>query len=412
MTIHNEFLEQCCGMELCVELPACSVPCFELQGERIYWNLEGGLVFEGVLTNRASFPIGHVDLNPPAGITVSPDPQFLLPPLLPGQSTPISFTIFGDLPFTSLCLPLTVCDEAMIRCCEGELCIENIPFCFIIWDVFPLYALGQAALFPTPEDFLVVDQIGSEGDDGFRVELDHVRAVDLTWIELDPFGFYPDGLYIQAQARGRFDSIDDFPLGTLRVTDVGDDYEVSADFSEIGAASIFAQVYLRETLLAEYPMLAGPLVARLSALPVQIGHQVESGIPGLDTTGFGLGLARQGEITVAGETYDADRLVVLAESPAGLAESISEFSMTAADLPQIVLIDITTVDGDSGVCATPGDMDSDGDFDLADMSQFMRCFGADATADFACSCANVDASDDMINLADWAAFEALIDGPQ
>ncbi|HRX87723.1 MAG TPA: S8 family serine peptidase, partial [Phycisphaerae bacterium] len=68
--------------------------------------------------------------------------------------------------------------------------------------------------------------------------------------------------------------------------------------------------------------------------------------------------------------------------------------------------------GQCPVCAhVPGDMDGDGDFDLRDMQQFAQCFGADPVAEPACGCANVDAGDTVIDLADWAALEAQIDGP-
>lgn len=62
-------------------------------------------------------------------------------------------------------------------------------------------------------------------------------------------------------------------------------------------------------------------------------------------------------------------------------------------------------------CPTLGDMDDDGDFDLADMSGFMQCFGEDVTTNPGCACANVADFDNLIDLDDWAAFEAIITGP-
>ncbi len=62
-------------------------------------------------------------------------------------------------------------------------------------------------------------------------------------------------------------------------------------------------------------------------------------------------------------------------------------------------------------CATPGDMDDDGDYDLADMHGFTQCFGEDVTGNFACDCANVNTGNSIVDIDDWTAFEALITGP-
>ncbi len=62
-------------------------------------------------------------------------------------------------------------------------------------------------------------------------------------------------------------------------------------------------------------------------------------------------------------------------------------------------------------CPNPGDMDDDGDFDLADMSGFMQCFGEDVTVNIACDCANVASFDNVVDLDDWAVLESLITGP-
>ena len=72
-------------------------------------------------------------------------------------------------------------------------------------------------------------------------------------------------------------------------------------------------------------------------------------------------------------------------------------------------VDVAT----SPVCGhTAGDMDDDGDYDLADMQQFMLCFGSDVSTDFCCACANVDELETAIDAADWAALEGALTGPQ
>jgi len=66
---------------------------------------------------------------------------------------------------------------------------------------------------------------------------------------------------------------------------------------------------------------------------------------------------------------------------------------------------------DNCTCVTPGDMDADGDFDLVDMQGFTECFGEDVTVNIACDCANVNSANDIVDIDDWTAFEALLTGP-
>ncbi len=63
-------------------------------------------------------------------------------------------------------------------------------------------------------------------------------------------------------------------------------------------------------------------------------------------------------------------------------------------------------------CPSAGDMDSDGDFDLADVDAFTRCFGEDVVANPLCACANLDNTDDDIDLDDWGLLSVILDGPQ
>jgi hypothetical protein len=62
-------------------------------------------------------------------------------------------------------------------------------------------------------------------------------------------------------------------------------------------------------------------------------------------------------------------------------------------------------------CTPPGDgdFDDDGDVDTADFAEFQVCFGAAGSG----ACAPGDMNgDDSVNLADYALFEASLDGPQ
>ena len=68
--------------------------------------------------------------------------------------------------------------------------------------------------------------------------------------------------------------------------------------------------------------------------------------------------------------------------------------------------------GDCPTCSTPGDMDSDGDHDLADLYFFMLCYREGVLDRPECACANTYGADWQIDLADWEALAPLIAGPQ
>ena len=67
--------------------------------------------------------------------------------------------------------------------------------------------------------------------------------------------------------------------------------------------------------------------------------------------------------------------------------------------------------GNCLVCSNPGDMDSDSDYDLADLYLFTACYGADLVGFPQCLCGDVVA-DGTIDADDWAALSSLLAGPQ
>jgi outer membrane protein assembly factor BamB len=62
-------------------------------------------------------------------------------------------------------------------------------------------------------------------------------------------------------------------------------------------------------------------------------------------------------------------------------------------------------------CASLGDFDADGDFDLVDVHRLMQCAGADVTARNECACANLNDANTIIDAGDWALLEAMLSGP-
>ncbi|MEZ6083096.1 MAG: FG-GAP-like repeat-containing protein [Phycisphaerae bacterium] len=76
-----------------------------------------------------------------------------------------------------------------------------------------------------------------------------------------------------------------------------------------------------------------------------------------------------------------------------------------------IFSDSVELDFDSCSCDIPGDMDSDGDLDLADLHVFAKCFGTTVGELAGCACANVDNTDQSIDLDDWAAYANILTGP-
>ncbi len=77
----------------------------------------------------------------------------------------------------------------------------------------------------------------------------------------------------------------------------------------------------------------------------------------------------------------------------------------------VVFSESVNLELDSCLCPTPGDMDSDGDLDLADLHGFLGCFESNVADSTECACANLDATNDTVDLDDWAAYANLITGP-
>jgi hypothetical protein len=99
-------------------------------------------------------------------------------------------------------------------------------------------------------------------------------------------------------------------------------------------------------------------------------------------------------------------------NPAGVADEAGYSLRVLVIGPNCVQFSDTaqlTVDDCS--CPTPGDMDDDGDYDLADMHGFTQCFGEDVGSNIACDCANVNTGNSLVDIDDWTALEALITGP-
>ncbi len=99
-------------------------------------------------------------------------------------------------------------------------------------------------------------------------------------------------------------------------------------------------------------------------------------------------------------------------NPAGVAD-VGGYSLRVLVIGPncIEFSDTAQLTVDACNCAVPGDFDDDGDYDLADLSEFTLCFGEDVSNNVACDCANVNTGNNIVDIDDWTALEALISGP-
>jgi hypothetical protein len=111
-------------------------------------------------------------------------------------------------------------------------------------------AIGTATL-DVKSDRLVVSNIGSSGQDGVSVDLGQAAAWDAHWQPLDPTGELPVSASVQSEIFGAAGTTSNGLLGSWKMTkaDAGR-YEVTANFSPLGASSVTLEVYNGTTLMA------------------------------------------------------------------------------------------------------------------------------------------------------------------
>jgi len=200
-------------------------------------------------------------------------------------------------------------------------------------------SLGGAVLFPSGGD-LTVNNIGSSGLDGVAVDMDPAGLYQMSWLPLDPTNVTPDVELLKISARG---SVGGGPLqslgqSTLTRTAGGTNFEINADFTAVGSATLQVVLLLGGTVQEAQPALSGPGPEVFGVDGTDLPQTVKVGIPPL-FRGGGLGFSwvfgSQLLVAIPGSVpIMSDEIRMFAEIPSGSVDFVSEFSVLARDIPQ------------------------------------------------------------------------------
>lgn len=94
----------------------------------------GNLTWELTIRNDADFTISYgFVMQTPGNVTISPNPVFFDPPLRPGETRKLTFTVSGSyLGYSELCFDMVFYNSTLDRCCRLQTCVSLPRCCFTI----------------------------------------------------------------------------------------------------------------------------------------------------------------------------------------------------------------------------------------------------------------------------------------
>jgi hypothetical protein len=198
--------------------------------------------------------------------------------------------------------------------------------------------LGDAMLQANGQT-LVVNNLGSSGDDGVTIDLGNARNFLASFAPLDfsiAQGPYPHP-WFQARAFGRFGSADNHDLGSLRFTSTSvSNVQVDVDFTPVGASVHTVEVWLNGQLVQQVTGHTG-IVATVSQLPAGIGK-----LGGNDPTVFPCYIAPFWppvpiNIGGGGPTITGDELRVLTGNPTATIGAVQSVNLQANGFDSVTI---------------------------------------------------------------------------
>lgn len=182
--------------------------------------------------------------------------------------------------------------------------------------------------------------LGSSGEDGVSIDLGKSKLYNVKWDSLDASAPLPDSASIKFTAMGKVSGSSNHPIGMMMCQRVGSLYELSADFSPLGATSMTAYVYNGGTLVDSVKNITSSMFATTFGCvdDDHWGRPIKNGIPGMggsltmfgpESFTFNAGGGRA-PVSITG-----DEVVLVPEDATGEVESFSQVVITTADIPEL-----------------------------------------------------------------------------
>ena len=178
--------------------------------------------------------------------------------------------------------------------------------------------------------------------DGVSIDLGEVDGVR---VGLEPIDLNTPGNGFFARATGVVNGRAGRPLGTAGCQNNGGRIQALADFSALGTSTVLVEVYAGGTLVGRGITRGGRVVADVTPGPDGAPQIIGCGkLPPVPWPCFIIDLDRLGTINLAGTTLGGtqvplvgDQVRLLANNPDATVDAVSEFDMTGANLPSIVI---------------------------------------------------------------------------
>ena len=362
-SIHDEPVEECCAREHTIELPDCecsqvidgSASCTLLLGpkgsdEQIAYNFQ--------LQNLSTGPAAsYVLVTSPDGELVQA--SRLAPPLGYGDTVTLNLPITTpsrELPDGDLCFQVSTHDQSLGECCSIEHCVPSPKPCLPT-----IYTpLGVAELCPPDDTFHYwrLTDVGSSGDDGVELDFGAVEGFKVTWRDLQETAAPPDGAFLRFNATGVVDGESGRELGEMRVTDVGEAMEISADYSSVGSATKRLELYRGGELLEVIEGFPGDTIGRAPLWPTGCGKRLVV-IDGIRTWCYWPEWPQPFLFEIPGRpAVMIDSIRVIAEGPAEPLGALQSFRLQAADIDPIDFTSVQAVLEDGSGAATTVSLDT------------------------------------------------------
>lgn len=206
----------------------------------------------------------------------------------------------------------------------------------VYWNSLEFTSRGLATLALTPEDHLLVANIGSSGLDGVSVDLPAGTLSECVIMEADrsePGSF-------SIELLGTVDGVVRSIGSTTYAENPEGKIEVTADFSPIGSSTQLVQIWDGLTLVAEFPGQSGGLVQMIPARSgfesyVRQGPQVFQ--VGLEAKVFSVEPIMAGPL---GEVFFGDRLVVLPEGATSQVDDLQGIVILCQGIDSVDISDV------------------------------------------------------------------------